>query len=395
MKSSITVKQLINCIPAKNLEEIAQSTKVNHQVKKLTGEVILKLLLMSVLSTDKISLRVMEDLYQSKRFQLLTDTKGKTRHTSLSDRLMNINAEYFEQIYEFTYKELSRKYPIEAIHKHYIIRYDSSCIAASAKLLKNGIINGQADKKGIQQFKQIKISVGFDGLFTRKLNIYNEQKHAGDDEALRQTILESTKEKEGEVIVFDRGLKRRKTFAEIDKQGKYFVTRINPSKTYDVIKPLSNVKGKTTATLELISDEKVYLYHKGHLKFKTPFRLIRAQSLTSKDQLFFVTNIRDVEASDITEIYKRRWDIEVFFKFLKQEMNLKHFISYSENGIKVMLYVTLIAAMFIMIYKKVNHLDSFKRAKRLFIEELDTELIKEIVVICGGDPAKSQHLKPT
>src|SRR5437763_2760551 len=190
MKSSITVKQLINCIPAKNLEEIAQSTKVNHQVKKLTGEVILKLLLMSVLSTDKISLRVMEDLYQSKRFQLLTDTKGKTRHTSLSDRLMNINAEYFEQIYEFTYKELSRKYPIEAIHKHYIIRYDSSSIAASAKLLKNGIINGQADKKGIQQFKQIKISVGFDGLFTRKLNIYNEQKHAGDDEALRQTILE-------------------------------------------------------------------------------------------------------------------------------------------------------------------------------------------------------------
>ena len=101
-----------------------------------------------------------------------------------------------------------------------------------------------------------------------------------------------------------------------------------------------------------------------------------------------------MDAASITEIYKRRWDIEVFFKFLKQEMNLKHFISYSENGIKVMLYIILIAAMLIMLYKKLNQLDSYKRAKKLFIEELDTELVKEIVIACGGDPAKSQYLNP-
>ncbi len=396
MRTSITVKQLINCIPAETLEELAEITQVDHQVKKLSGEIMFKLLLMSVLSNEKVSLRVMEDLYQSKRFRMLVklDTNNTTKHTSLSDRLINIKAEFFEQLFEITYRQLSANYKADAMKKQRIIRYDSSCIAASAKLLKQGIINGQPDKQGIYQLKQVKISIGFDGLLIRKAKIYNKQKYAGDDEVLRETILESVKEK-NEVIVFDRGLKSRQAFAEISNQDKFFVTRMNPSKGYDVINTIAAVKGKKTSTLELISDENVYLYHGDHVKFKMPFRLIRSQSLQSGEQLFFITNIWDMDTEDITEIYKRRWDIEVFFKFLKQEMNLKHFTSYRENGIKVMLYVTLIAAMLIMIYKKLNQLSSYKRAKKLFIEALDTELTIEIVILCGGNPDQSQYLKPT
>jgi len=391
-----SIKQLINCIPTQELEKLAEITQVNYQVKKLTGEIMFKLLLMSVLSSEKVSLRVMEDLYQGKRFRLLAqlDVGNTTKHTSLSDRLININADFFEQIFDATYQQLSSKYRSEDIKKQRIIRYDSSCIAASAKLLKEGIVHGSPDKNGIHRWKQIKLSIGFDGLLIPKAKIYNKQKYAGDDTVLRETILESRKEK-NEVVVFDRGLKTREAFAEITDQKKFFVTRMNPSKAVKVIKSHANVNGKQTTSLQLISDEKVYLYHGQHVRFKMPFRLIRAQSLQSGEQLFFVTNIWSMEAENITEIYKRRWDIEVFFKFLKQEMNLKHFTSYSENGIKVMLYVTLIAAMLILLYKKLNQLSSYKRAKKLFIEELDTELIREIVILCGGNPDQSQYLKPT
>jgi hypothetical protein len=396
MRSSISVKQLINCIPAETLEELAEITKVDHQVKKLNGEIMFKLLLMSVLSSEKVSLRVMEDLYQSKRFRMLVnlDADNTTKHTSLSDRLINIKAEFFEQLFETTYRQLSSNYNPEAIKKQRIIRYDSSCIAASAKLLKQGIVHGRPNRHGIHQLKQVKISIGFDGLLIRKAKVYNKQKYAGDDEVLRETILESKKGKK-EVVVFDRGLKTRQAFADITNQKKSFVTRMNPSKGYDIINAIANVKGRQTASLKLISDDKVYLYHGDHLKFKMPFRLIQAQSLQSGEQLFFITNIWDMDAEDITEIYKRRWDIEVFFRFIKQEMNMKHFTSYSENGIKVMLYVTLIAAMLILIYKKLNQLSSYKRAKKLFIEELDTELIREIVTLCGGNPDQSQYLTPT
>jgi hypothetical protein len=89
-------------------------------------------------------------------------------------------------------------------------------------------------------------------------------------------------------------------------------------------------------------------------------------------------------AETIALMYCRRWDIEVFFRFLKQEVNFSHFISLSDNGIQVILYMTLIAAMLIMIYKTENEL-GFKRAKRRMEIELQELIIAIAVVLSGGD----------
>lgn len=79
-------------------------------------------------------------------------------------------------------------------------------------------------------------------------------------------------------------------------------------------------------------------------------------------------------------------DIEVFFRFLKQELNLKHLVSYNENGIRIMMYMTLIAAMLFMAYKQLNQLQGFKIPMMKFIEDLEADLMKEIVAFCGGNP---------
>jgi IS4 transposase len=89
-------------------------------------------------------------------------------------------------------------------------------------------------------------------------------------------------------------------------------------------------------------------------------------------------------------MYRRRWDIEVFFRFLKQEVNFSHFISLNENGIRVILYMTLIAAMLIMIYKKENE-TGFKTAKRRIKIELQ-ELITAIAVIASGGDLRKANL---
>ena len=69
-------------------------------------------------------------------------------------------------------------------------------------------------------------------------------------------------------------------------------------------------------------------------------------------------------------------------------MSFSHLLSRTENGIKVMLYMTMIAAMLVLIYRKANAIDGYKIAKLQFVNELEFELIKEIVRLCGGDPAK-------
>ncbi|MGB3075273.1 MAG: transposase [Chitinophagales bacterium] len=87
-----------------------------------------------------------------------------------------------------------------------------------------------------------------------------------------------------------------------------------------------------------------------------------------------------------------RWDIEPFFKFLKQHLNLTHLVSRNINGISVMIYMTLILAMLLIVYKKLNKISSYKIAKLRFTLELDEEIMKQVAILCGGDPKKVKNL---
>jgi len=64
-------------------------------------------------------------------------------------------------------------------------------------------------------------------------------------------------------------------------------------------------------------------------------------------------------------------------------------------GIKVWLYVLLIAAMLIMVYKKLNDIKGHKEAKRLFVKAIDNEITRLIVEICGGNPDLTPILNST
>lgn len=394
-QTGIKAKELLAMLPLELLEQTAKETGVDKSVKKLFGKDMFLLLLLSVLDSERVSLRFMQNLYSNRKYQLLAgvDNGASTKFTSLSDRLMNIKAEYFEKIFNATYENLSQHFSVQEIKKHHIIRFDSTMMSASAKLLEQGMMVGNKNRKTKEyEVKQIKLTLGFDGLFVRNMKVFTEQQHLGEDIALAQTIAECAASKNS-VLVFDRGLKKRTTFADFSKQGKLFVTRINPTQNYRVVKPYP--VSKPTETLQFLSDEEIYFLKHEVKKLKVSFRLIKARQLQDGQILYFVTNITDMDTESITNIYKARWDIEVFFRFLKQELNLKHFLSYNLNGIKVMFYVTLIAAMLIMLYKKLNNLDGFKSAKQRFIEAIDTEITRLIVEICGGNPNKTTYLNST
>jgi IS4 transposase len=116
------------------------------------------------------------------------------------------------------------------------------------------------------------------------------------------------------------------------------------------------------------------------------FRLVIVQSKAEQDKQFYLlTNDFEISVKEIAQAFRRRWDIEVFFRFLKQEMNVSHFVSLNKNGIQVMLCMTLIVAMLIQIYKKANKI-GYKTAKRRFSMEIRDLAIAIIVVQCGGDP---------
>ena len=117
-----------------------------------------------------------------------------------------------------------------------------------------------------------------------------------------------------------------------------------------------------------------------------PFRLIVAASKSNEQaEFWFITNDFELPAKEITGAYRRRWDIEVFFHFIKQKLNTSHIISFKQNEIQVMLYMILIVAMLVLIYKRANN-TGYKVAKCRFAMKLRDLTIAMIVIKYGGDP---------
>ena len=97
----MTAGELIKLIREKTFQDLAIETKVDAQVKYLSGEVIFKLILFSMLNSEKMSLRVMETYLQSAQFKSFTGYDilvGK--YNSIRDRICCINAVYFEKLFE-------------------------------------------------------------------------------------------------------------------------------------------------------------------------------------------------------------------------------------------------------------------------------------------------------
>jgi hypothetical protein len=99
-----------------------------------------------------------------------------------------------------------------------------------------------------------------------------------------------------------------------------------------------------------------------------------------------------MSCSEITELYKMRWGIEVFFKFLKQELNFSHLINRSENGIRILLYMTMIAPILLFVYKAQNKLSGYKIMKQRFVQDIEKLIAKDLVIMCGGDSDKADKI---
>lgn len=99
----------------------------------------------------------------------------------------------------------------------------------------------------------------------------------------------------------------------------------------------------------------------------------------SKDEKGDEILILDLTTQEVAHVYRQRWDIEVLFKFLKQELNLRHLVCNETHAIQIMIYSTLIVAMLLFVYKKINQISSYKMAKIRFLSELSDGILLEII----------------
>jgi hypothetical protein len=369
--------KILSLIPDELLADLATDTGVNKYSKKLQGQLLFKLLIYSIINNKDNSLRKMETAFESIGFGLLFSgvSKKNIRFSSISERLNTINAEYFEKLYH-SCVDIYSPYFVD----QKILRFDSTIVTLSSKLLNIGyhIKGGDAEK-----LKQLKFTIGYNGIPVAA-DFYVDQEYTSENAALRETILKHACKKSEAIRVFDRGITARKTYDKMTAEKIPFVSRISEKSKR---KPISENKLSSeiqTQNLTIKQDIIVQLYNSNG-KAIYPVRCIVAEVKKSREEIHFITNIYDLSALEIVQVYKLRWDIEIFFKFLKQELNFSHLLNRSMNGILVVLYATLIAATLLLVYKKTNNLNGFKIMKAKFKNELEKSMVIMFVEMCGGD----------
>lgn len=380
----MNVDELLKLVPANTFDDLAIETKVDFQVKKLTGETIFKLILFSMLNSDKLSLRVMESFLGSAKFKSFSEQDTlDSKFNSIRDRICNINSDYFEQLFHTIFSTYNK----ELKEEKSLSKADSTYVSIAANLLSKGMINGTPTYGK----KHVKYSVNLKGSLPCNVRVYTDQSYVSENLALAD-LIDTTNELEGSIVVFDRGLQSRKALDNFSHQNKLFIGRGNPKARIKVIDTLKTSNKPKENTVTILEDKIGYLIDKYGKITEHQFRIIKGIIDATSKEIYFVTNMLKDDAYLIADLYKQRWQIEVFFKFIKQNLNVTHLVSRNINGIKVMIYMTMILAILILTYKKLNKIRGYKIAKLKFEIDLDNTIIKEIVVLCGGNPDKAKYL---
>ena len=207
-QEKVSLKDLLGFIPESFFDEIAAETKVDFQVKKLNGKVMFNLIMTGLLDSERISLRVMEQIYSSQKFKIISgiSVKEETKHSSIGDRISSISSNYFEELFIKCVEIFDSKFPNKETEKYTIERFDSTMVSLSSKILSFGMVSGSKNKEGKHTINQLKFTIGFNGLIPHNVKIYTAQQHISEDLPLYETIM-ANKYDEKSIAVFDRGLK--------------------------------------------------------------------------------------------------------------------------------------------------------------------------------------------
>lgn len=155
----------------------------------------------------------------------------------------------------------------------------------------------------------------------------------------------------GSILTMDRGYIDYQWFNELNSQGIYFVTRAKRNMRYRVVK-----RFKTNRSQGITSDHWVTLTSQKGSVYSGTLRRVGYRDPETGKQYYYLTNHTKRVAKTIADIYKERWQIELFFKWIKQNLKIKSFIGTSKNAVMTQIWVALCSFLLIHYFKWKNSL---------------------------------------
>ena len=178
--------------------------------------------------------------------------------------------------------------------------------------------------------------------------------HISDGKTHDVNVLDMLVFEAGAFYVMDRGYVDFARLHALHQAGAFFVTRAKSP--MDARRVYSGATDRSTG---IISDQQVMLNgHYSAKKYPQHMRRVRFKDPESGKTLIFLTNHMALPALTIAALYKSRWQVELFFKWIKQHLRIKHFMGNSENAVKTQVWCAVATYVLIAIVKKELQLDA-------------------------------------
>ena len=331
-------------------ENFLQQLEVDKYVKKLTTVQLIELIVNAQLNQQR-GLRDISNSLNNDEFSQAININSISA-AQLSRRLRELPTAVVQKLFKATIFQVGQKLGFNSLNHQlgrlYLI--DSSTI--SLCLSRYPWAKFRKTKAGVKLHLRLRFCD--QEVFPDKAVITSAK--PADKTQMDNLVVEEQKA----LNVFDRAYVDYGKFDSYCERDIRFVSRLKKNALVEVIK-----EHDLNPTSPIKKDQTVYLGKDGTTKMNHPLRLIETEDTEGKP-IIIITNQFELEAEEIGEIYRSRWQIEIFFKWIKQHFNVKHFYGLSQQALENQLYIALITYCLLLLIKlKAGYQGSLLKIKRL------------------------------
>ena len=334
MQNPITIlTQLLHHIDRDGFRKAVKEYKGDKYVRKLKSYTHFAILLFAQL-TGQHSIRDIESSMNSKKERLYHLGIPEIKKSTLSDA----NRKRSHEIYKTVFSQLIQK--ITRIAPGHKFRFKNP-----VKILDASTIDLCLSVFPWAKFRQkkgaIKLHVEYDLETQIPTFVSLTDGKVSDIEEARKMSFEK-----GSILVFDRGYVDYCWYNQLNTQGMFFVTRLKKNMKYRVVE-----RWKPNKKAGITSDQIIRVTGKKADLLPCELRRIRYVNPEDNQEYVFITNIMHLSPRTIAALYKARWEIELFFKWIKQHLKIKSFLGTNENAVMSQIWSALCLYLILMYIK--------------------------------------------
>jgi len=328
------LSQLLKLIPRHEIERLANQVDGKRRSDAMSRWSQFVTLLTGHLAGRR-SLRDIETMLRTQsqhQYHLGTQTVSRSALSRANEQL---DYDFFTRLFASLYQRCTRHQPRHGFHfKHKLFSLDGSLIDLSMKIFP------WANYNSMKAAFKLHVGLDHDGLIPAFVSITDGK--AGEISQADQWDFPI-----GSVLVFDKGYSSYAWHKSLTDRGFFWVTRIRGNALYRV------TERRDVSQYDHVTSDQTIIYSGKRAQDYDlyPVRRVGYKDPETGKHYVFTTNRFDWSPQTIADIYKQRWQVELFFKWIKQNLKIKTFLGHSRNAVMTQIMVALCAYLLLSYLK--------------------------------------------